>query len=396
MINLAIDNFDSRGRPMPNGMHPKDCVLNFSTKWPYLDYPRLFYYFKESNIPCTISSTQQAPDSSWYLLTIGWFDFTTDYFKLVSPLAYTKIKNKQFKLIILYHEADNPKNISLRLQELSYLHEIDVNQVHFISGNSIANTVPLCHYWPALEYMYRRDITFTEAANYHTNKRTKKYTALVRIDKLWRSIFMANIWKEHLHPDGYFSYNQVDLRQDYDHLTWLNQEYVLKNSSLVDNFLKAGPFFVDTLTDKERNTYSVLTSDLYSNSYFNIILETFFNVDSSRGQFITEKTLKPILHNQFFILVGPQGSLSHLRELGYKTFSKVIDETYDTISDDQLRFDTVLALTKQLCNKSLEELHELYLELEPEIKHNRTVLQQDLSHRLKLVVNQIENQFAPQ
>ena len=85
-----------------------------------------------------------------------------------------------------------------------------------------------------------------------------------------------------------------------------------------------------------------------------------------------------------------------MRELGYKTFSKVIDETYDTISDDQLRFDTVLALTKQLCNKSLEELHELYLELELEIKHNRTVLQQDLSHRLKLVVNQIENQFDPQ
>ena len=56
----------------------------------------------------------------------------------------------------------------------------------------------------------------------------------------------------------------------------------------------------------------------------------------------------------------------------------------------------MLALTKQLCNKSLEELHELYLELELEIKHNRTVLQQDLSHRLKLVVNQIENQFAPQ
>lgn len=388
MITLAIDNFqENTGRPLPNGMDPEKCRNDdFATEWPWLDYPRLFYYFKESEIPVSVVHTPQAPNNSWYPITIGWFDFTQDYFDLINPQAL----DKGMKIVFLYHEADNPEDINTRLTELADKH--NYHNIAFISGNSAADQYEYTHYWPELEYMYQRSVDFSKASITHFKRRSKQFVALCRIDKLWRKVFMSNLWAKGLHKNGYFSYCQEQLgeQDDYDGLPLYN-EWLAEQQPRVNDFIQAGPFFVDELSSDERNNYAVTPIELYEDSYFNIVLETFIDVDSSEGQFITEKTLKPILHCQPFICVAEHQHLKHLRELGYATFGHIWDESYDEIEDTNERFQAVMKLSEELARMPLDKLHDMYLEAEPTLLHNRSVLESDLSHRLGTLIDTIRN-----
>lgn len=103
-------------------------------------------------------------------------------------------------------------------------------------------------------------------------------------------------------------------------------------------------------------------------SYFEIVTETYFLTDETIN--LTEKTIKPILRFQMFIIVGSPHTLSSLRELGFQTFSPFIDETYDTVTDPVQRFIHITKEIDRLCSLSLDELHQLYCSLWPRILHN--------------------------
>jgi hypothetical protein len=83
------------------------------------------------------------------------------------------------------------------------------------------------------------------------------------------------------------------------------------------------------------------------------VLETHFDADQSGGTFLTEKTFKPIKHGQPFVIVGPAGTLAHLRKLGYRTFDHAIDNTYDTIVDNTARWQAVLNAIQTIHNQDM-------------------------------------------
>jgi hypothetical protein len=157
----------------------------------------------------------------------------------------------------------------------------------------------------------------------------------------------------------------------------------------VDKFIAAGPFHVDDLDTHAHNAYSQNMTQLYEDSYFNVVLETMIDVDGSGGQLISEKTCKPMFNNQFFVVVSSADHQRHLRELGYQTFGRCIDESYDSITNNQQRFEAVLSLTRELASADQQYLHDLYKNLQPEIQHNSQVFQTGLSHRLQSVVDRI-------
>jgi len=76
----------------------------------------------------------------------------------------------------------------------------------------------------------------------------------------------------------------------------------------------------------------------YSNSAIEVVLETLF--DDTRWH-LTEKALRPIACGKPFILAATPGSLQYIRSYGFKTFSGLIDETYDTITDPRLRLEAI-------------------------------------------------------
>jgi len=375
---------------MPNGIpvHLHDQLDHQDGQ--RLDFPRIEHYFRDCEISCKLVLTVDAPTDAWYPIVIGWFDFAQDYLGLISTQALARLKKKEIKLVFTYHEGDHPGPIRQRLDDLCDQHCVDPEMVWLISGNSSADQYHNTVYWPELEFMYWRTVDRKYSGIYHLQPRSRAYISLCRIDKLWRKVFMSDLWSHGLHQHGYFSYNQhlLGAEDDYNGCA-LDNKYLAACQSRVDKFIAAGPFRVDDLDTTAHNNYHENMIALYAESYFNIVLETMIDVDSSGGQFITEKTFKPIFNNQFFVAVSSVDHQRHLRDLGYKTFSRCIDESYDSISNNQDRFESVLDLTKSLIGAGLSELHQLYIDLAPEIQHNSHVFQTGMAHRLQTVVDRI-------
>jgi hypothetical protein len=389
MIYIAVDHIHPvTHRPMPNGI-PLHDQLDFMDGH-RLDFPRIIYYLRDCKIPCQVVKTVDAPCDSWYPVVLGWFDFSQDYISLISQSAVDRIKKKEMKLVFTYHEGDHPGRIREQIDKLCQQHNIDPELVWLISGNSSADQYPNTVYWPETEFMYWRSVDLTNGASYHLQPRSRAYTALCRIDKLWRKVFMSELWSNNLHSHGYFSYNQYLLGGEDNYLDCaLSNDYLAACQNRVDEFIAAGPFQVDDLDTHAHNTYSQNMTQLYQDSYFNVILETMIDIDGSGGQLISEKTFKPIFNNQFFVAVSSVDHQRHLRELGYKTFGRCIDESYDSVADNQQRFEAVLLLTQELASADQQFLHDLYKNLQPEITHNFQMFQSGMAHRLRAVVDRI-------
>jgi hypothetical protein len=82
----------------------------------------------------------------------------------------------------------------------------------------------------------------------------------------------------------------------------------------------------------------------FNNSGISIVLETVFD---SRIH-LTEKTLRPLACGHPFMLAAGPGSLELLKHYGFKTFSPYINESYDSIKDDDLRLQAVLSEMKRI------------------------------------------------
>lgn len=98
--------------------------------------------------------------------------------------------------------------------------------------------------------------------------------------------------------------------------------------------------------------------DIYDNYLINLVTETFhinhWNYHSE--MFITEKTIKPILSNQIFIIIGPQGILKKLKEFGYRTFGDFFDESYDQLSDKTRAFKAIETLKHVMSTYDIADL----------------------------------------
>jgi hypothetical protein len=107
-----------------------------------------------------------------------------------------------------------------------------------------------------------------------------------------------------------------------------------------EKFLQSAPYISDELDFDQRNNHSTLVPKYHVNSYCNIVMETHFDIGGG-GTFLTEKTFKPIKHGQMFFIAGPAGSLQVLRDLGYRVFDSVLDNSYDLETDPTQRWMAV-------------------------------------------------------
>lgn len=129
-------------------------------------------------------------------------------------------------------------------------------------------------------------------------------------------------------------------------------------------------------TDLEKHFVKNITTSCYSADYDNtdykecgieVVLETLF--DDQRNH-LTEKSLRPIACNKPFILAATPHSLEYLRSYGFKTFSGMIDETYDTIADPYLRLKAIISELKRISCLPMSSKQELWEKLNVVAQYN--------------------------
>ena len=92
----------------------------------------------------------------------------------------------------------------------------------------------------------------------------------------------------------------------------------------------------------------------YTNACLNIITETTSRNDTPQ---LTEKSFKPILAGQFFIMIGSRGLIQYMRDIGFDTFDDIINHSYDSIEDDRERIAAAIKELDWLDQVDLFELH---------------------------------------
>jgi hypothetical protein len=94
-------------------------------------------------------------------------------------------------------------------------------------------------------------------------------------------------------------------------------------------------------------------------SDIHLIIETMyhrknFDLDENKSHshfgpnFITEKTYKAIACKKPFLMFSSPFMLDDIKRLGFETFSPFIDETYDTIVDDDERLAAIVSEIKRI------------------------------------------------
>ena len=128
---------------------------------------------------------------------------------------------------------------------------------------------------------------------------------------------------------------------------------------------------------------SVVPVSVYNQTLYSIVAET--SAENS-VHMPTEKTAKPMLGRRLFVVFAGAGFLQHLKNLGFKTFSEIIDETYDQIENNKQRWTEAFNQVKFLCNQPYTEISKL---ITPIVEHNYCRLMNLLS--LNNPITDIEN-----
>jgi len=102
-------------------------------------------------------------------------------------------------------------------------------------------------------------------------------------------------------------------------------------------------------------------------AFWHIVTETVFYYDKLH---LTEKIFKPIVSKQPFMLLAEPGNLAYLKSYGFKTFDSVIDESYDSIKDNDARAEAVVKQLAWYCGLSDQKKIDVIRALEPIIQHN--------------------------
>ena len=379
MISFCFDQV-----PWPNLAQPG--VTDLDNTWPRVNALRLLKYLALNQMEFCMESTDRATAGSWYPISVGWFDHTLDYFSLMPADSLAHVRSGHIRVLFYYHEGDNPQRIVQRIHDLAHEHDIDCNNICLISANTQADHIPGAVYFADHEQFFHSLNRHQPAPPFENFQPKKHFVALNRTNKSWRAACVSDLLNLGLIDPGYFSYDAY-LSVDDDECP-LELDRIHGWRSRIDRFLAGAPYRCDTLDQDQQNDHSWVNIELYRKSACHIVLETFYEADASQGTFLSEKTWKCIKFGQPFVIVGPAGSLAHLRQLGYKVFDNAIDNSYDQIQHSTERWLAIRRALKYIHNQPkpetwLEHCKEDILHNQNWFQHRQKKALQDLMERLQ-------------
>ena len=309
----------------------------------------------------------------------------------INPLVIERIKNKTAYILItlLFEGYLNDKFLSA-MQEYFKYKNIPLTQIVYVTncgnGKDVYenycqrhNIVPEMH----MEYLpvFRVDKTDIENAltkysleGYTPGLKEKTFLCFNRRYSDHRLLFFMMTVKRNLVDKFYMSMAASQPESDRTFKT--NAEYLIHKHNtygLTNEDIDICNSLLPLVLDNDNfNQYPMETAvdpveKFYKNSLINIINETYFFNNIIH---ITEKTYKPIAFLQPFILLGAAGSLQHIKDMGFKTFSEFWDESYDTEIDDSVRFTKIVNIVEEIANWSEQKKIDFSYKIKELLEYN--------------------------
>ena len=233
-----------------------------------------------------------------------------------------------------FSNLENDGFVSLLLNKFE---EYGISHRFFFYDNNLSDSKIEPSYYPIKSFPTWLGYTFPNSKKIDINSTPfkKKFICLNNLGKSHREIifdFLVKYHEEHC----YLSYEPMSP----DNIRHR------KLDSVSDNFM------VD----------NVFVNNFQIESFCNIVNETKFT-DGIYNIHITEKVDKCFSSLQPFVIVSTPGYLKKLKELGFQTFDRWWDESYDDELDSFYRLEKIKKTIDFISQKSYEELTNMYLEM---------------------------------
>ncbi len=184
----------------------------------------------------------------------------------------------------------------------------------------------------------------------------KSFMCLNGKDKKHRRLMLQTIREHELEEYGAISYVCYD-----------GVDSTLNNDAIGGNDL---PIILDQSLHQVKKNDRYMNPELYNNCWINIVTEAFPHVE--QDLFITEKTFKPMLQLQPFLIQGNRYTLKKLQEFGFKTFPTLFDESYDDLPTVEERTEAIGIQLSKWCKRTYKK--EMIKSVWDDLLHNQQML----------------------
>lgn len=342
---------------------------------------RLFAYLDFEEIPYEVLELSSAElpyrEGAYYPVIID--DLTPEYnlFQNVNPRALQMAQDRQLILVFIYAGHENLV-FSLAGTLIGQLidHSLTFDNIRIVSEVQAMGPAPAYIYFSFAEieaYMDAQQSEYVDA--FCESDRQKVFTCNVNEDTAHGRLFCASMWYHALIDHSYLNYPvATSTNEVIDSSVYKWHKHWSATETLIDMFGQQLPI-------AETPGYEL---DFYNNAYWNFnILPSF----TSTALSLNKSIFLPILNLQPFVIVGPTESLKLLRTLGYKTFKKNVNETYDNVVDDEARMQSLFRLVYEMANFTGPELSILNEKLRATIIHNQAHFLSSKKYKLITLLN---------
>jgi len=309
-------------------------------------------------------------------------------------MNYLNIKFQQIKFFFLSSNVNGKKQYKTFCNKMPIL----TNQKMFIleANHMLESSVDIYHYVLTNNYDKKIDKVHPYKQSFVSKQdlddmrdiiREKYFLCYNRIIREYRLALVAMIYEMGLDDKGIISLGAEEVDTAFGGVWPTHIGDFIKDkqqNEVVSNALKKikplypidadGDIDANWIYDKKGRFFGGMVgqwsnfSHQYKRIYFNIVTESCYYEDCI---YMSEKVFKPISNLVPFIIVSTPLFLKKLREIGFKTFSPWIDESYDNEVDNDKRFFMILDEVKRLCSMSKEEIHKWYYEMEDILIYNQ-------------------------
>jgi hypothetical protein len=428
-VNFVFD-WIGPARPIPNNTVPNIIDLAFATGradikrnpkelQAELQNSDCYDFLKKMKLVRTCTASDLPAETFVYEYNHYWWHSVEEFFgvgKLGGMLGWGQMPNPVFDRIrakTAYLLVTIPMESPLRDTDLHQIEDyfrasgLPMSQVIYLTCSPNCQEVydDFCirlnkpnegikfEYLPFYFFIYKR-FAGNKSLDYIIDEKKKTF---LMFNRRWgsqtqRVLMLAYLYKNNLLDEFNISFSKTEIdnggtytdhaRKFFGRLTTENiitDEDLEEIESRLPLILDSNDFTQNLMFD-ELDT----TKHFYDESLVNLISETNFFTNIVH---LTEKSYKPIMYKQPFIMLGAKGSLTALRKQGFKTFEEYWDESYDDEADDTKRFFKVLDLIKEISSWSAERKLEFSALVKNTVDFNYTQIQQGHSQLVTNFVN---------
>lgn len=316
---------------------------------------------------------------------------------IVDDFLISKVKEIKNLYIWFIDDKEGSYDISpefkANLKNFIFKTEVNKNKILFSNGNNFLKRNKGINYFPINPYIFEgsseqnvdtfgnvvKSVNLENISESITNFRKKRFLCYNRnTSRLHRLLLVSKLNHDNILDNCIYSFYENDWFNDSNYRDYMN-EYEGFNFSETEKDIMVN--FINTKYPKHLdfdNQQSAAQSDNYlSNNqhyldtYFSIVNETSI---SNEYCFITEKCIRPMLGMHPFLVFGNPHTLKTLKEFGFKTFDKFIDESYDLEFNQRKRFEKVYSEIIRLNGLSNDDVNKMYIQLIPILEHNKNLI----------------------